>query len=224
VAHQAAHVTSFTGIGAFLAQLKPSLTRPYRAQGMNMLDAINQSQVDLRRERSPRELIDELRSAAKRSMRGRDRIPALVRAPKLRMPGFDQPRSLGYLFDLIYTRDMWMHRHDISSATGRAMTLNARHDGRIVELVVLDLAEKARRDFPNRSALLRLTGPAGGGYRIGAPGSPAATVTVDALDFCVLTSGRNAATDVVQRGLVTMAGDHELAESMVAYFENRVLY
>lgn len=224
VAHQAAHITGLTSLGAFLDQVKPSLLRPYRQQGMSVLDALNQSQVDLRRGCSGQDVIAEIRAAAGRSMRGRDRLPGLVRALKLPLPGFDRLRPLGYLFDVIYTRDMFMHRHDICSATARPMALSAGHDGRIVALVVLDLAEKVRRDFADQAALLRLTGAAGGVYKMGTSGAPAATITIDALDFCVLTSGRGTASDALERGLATLSGDRALAEALVVYFENRVLY
>jgi hypothetical protein len=49
---------------------------------------------------------------------------------------------LDYLIDLIYTRDMWMHRLDICRATGREMVQTPQHDGRITTLVVRDLARK----------------------------------------------------------------------------------
>ena len=37
---------------------------------------------------------------------------------------------------MILTRDTWMHRVDISRATGRDLVLTAEHDGRIVADVV----------------------------------------------------------------------------------------
>ena len=49
VAHQAAHVCSFTSLGTFFSQLNPVLLYPYLRKGMSFLDAWNQSQVDLRR-------------------------------------------------------------------------------------------------------------------------------------------------------------------------------
>ncbi|MFN8380050.1 MAG: maleylpyruvate isomerase family mycothiol-dependent enzyme [Anaerolineae bacterium] len=224
VAHQAAHVSSFRSIRSFAAQLNPALLKPYRKAGMNMLDAWNQSQVDLRRESSSAELVAEIRAGGDSFLKGRDRVPAWVRGPNLPLPGTDQRRSLGYLFDLIYTRDMWMHRHDICDATGRAMVADATHDGRIVALVARDLAEKARVGLGKRAAILHLTGPAGATYRIGSDSSPEAKIELDAMLFCVLTSGRMKASDVLKNRRVNLDGDQEFGGELVTYFENRVLY
>jgi len=224
IAHQGAHVLGFTGLGRFLGQLNPARLRPYRQRGMNALDAWNQSQVDLRRDLAPEALVAEIRDAAQASLAGRDRIPGVLRAITLPLPGFDQPRSFGYLFDVIYTRDMWMHRLDISRATGRQMPLDAVYDGRTVALIVRDLALKAQRDLKGRSALLDLAGAAGGRYRIGGAGQPEAVISMDVLDFCVLTSGRSTAADALASGQVRLSGDTEFGRSVVAYCENRVLF
>src|SRR5450759_565882 len=48
------------------------------------------------------------------------------------------------LFEVILTRDTWMHRVDIARATGRDMVLTPEHDGRIVEDCVLDWAKHGR--------------------------------------------------------------------------------
>ena len=49
------------------------------------------------------------------------------------------------LFEVILTRDTWMHRVDITRATGREMVLTPEHDGRVVEDCVLDWARKHDR-------------------------------------------------------------------------------
>ncbi|MBW4437015.1 MAG: maleylpyruvate isomerase family mycothiol-dependent enzyme [Pleurocapsa minor GSE-CHR-MK-17-07R] len=224
VAHQAGHVAGFTSLGAFLRQLSPAVLSPYLRKGMSMLDAWNQGQVDARRGHSPAELIAELRGAAEASLRGRDRIPGVVRGPVLPMPGLDQPRSMGYVFDLIYTRDMWMHRMDICDAAGRSMPMDGGHDRRTVALIVRDLAHKARRGLNGRAAVLVLTGPAGGSYHVGAEADPSATLTLDIPTFCLLTSGRIQAARVLSGGRVGLSGDNDFARSLVAYCENRVLY
>lgn len=228
VAHQAAHVSSFTSLRSFLDQLNMAALRPYRKNGMGMLDAWNQSEVDRRRHTTPDALIAEIRAAAPRSLAGRERIPALVRGLTLPLPGLDQPRPLGYLFDLIYTRDMWMHRIDICRATGRSMTLDPVHDGRTVALVVRDLAQKYQAEFKDRAAVLELTGAAGGSYQIGRSPTPAAgadtVVEMDAPAFCVLTSGRDTAANVLTSKHAAIRGDISFGESLVKFSENRVLY
>lgn len=224
VAHQAAHVVSFISLRQFLAQQSPALLRPYRKRGLSQLDAWNQSQVDLRRNRTGEELVAEIRTHADAALRGHDSLPGLIRSLTLPLPGFDQPRSFGYLFDLIYCRDMWMHRHDICAATSRQMPLDATYDGRVVALVVRDFAEKFARAYPGRSARLRLTGPAGADYDLGAAGEPSATVEIDAMVFCVLTSGRVTAADTIDSQDVRLSGDVPFARETVNFSENRVMY
>lgn len=224
VAHQAAHVVGFTSFRSFASQLNPARLRPYLKRGMSMLDAWNQSQVDLRSAHSPADLVAEIRDAAQRSLRGRGRIPGFLRAPALPLPGLDQPRSMGYVFDVTYTRDMWMHRYDICAATGRSMPMDAKHDGRMVALIIRDLAQKAQRGLHGRSALLEVTGIAGGTYHLGAGTSPAATITLDVPTLCVLTSGREKASNVLTDSRASVTGDPAFGRMVVNFCENRVLY
>src|SRR5579871_6074460 len=81
VAHQATHVCGFTSPRNLISQVNPALLWPYMRKGMGVLDAMNQAQVDLRRHYTPSELIAEIHDAVDRSLKGRDRIPAFVRAP-----------------------------------------------------------------------------------------------------------------------------------------------
>jgi hypothetical protein len=91
-------------------------------------------------------------------------------------------QPLGYLFDMGFTRDVWMHRIDIARAAGIAPVLTAEHDGRIIQDI---LAEWSRRH--GRPYTLTLTGPAGGEFHAGAGGQPQ---TVDAVEFARILSGR----------------------------------
>ncbi len=72
--------------------------------------------------------------------------------------------SLGYLIDTIYLRDAWMHRVDVTRATGAALVLTPDHDGRIVADVVAEWARRHGQPFT-----LHLTGPAGGTFTGGRP-------------------------------------------------------
>ena len=67
--------------------------------------------------------------------------------------------------DVIFTRDPWMHRIDISRATGRPLDLTADHDGVIVADVVAEWSDRHGKDFT-----LTLDGPAGGTWTVGANG------------------------------------------------------
>ncbi len=90
--------------------------------------------------------------------------------------------KLGYLIDVVLTRDTWMHRVDLSRATGRELSLSSGHDGRIVADVVSDWARRHAQPFT-----LVLNGPAGGMYTHGHGGEH---VELDAVEFCRVLSGR----------------------------------
>ena len=90
--------------------------------------------------------------------------------------------TFGFLFDVVLTRDTWMHRADISRAVGRALELTPEHDGVLVADVVAEWAGRHGRPYR-----LRLTGPAGGEWAAGEGGEE---LELDAVDFCRLLSGR----------------------------------
>ena len=91
--------------------------------------------------------------------------------------------SIAGLRDDILTRDVWMHRVDISRATGRDLVLTPEHDGRFVANIVRDFARRWKQPFT-----LALEGPAGGEYTHGTGGI---NVRVDAVEFCRILSGRS---------------------------------
>jgi hypothetical protein len=62
--------------------------------------------------------------------------------------------SIGYLVDVIYNRDLWMHRLDLARAVGRPFTIGG-HDRHIVEQVVRGRAA----DWSAAPVVLELTGP-----------------------------------------------------------------
>jgi hypothetical protein len=89
---------------------------------------------------------------------------------------------LGFLTDVCYTRDVWMHRMDIAKAAGREPVLTAEHDGVIVADIVREWAARH-----GQACSLTLTGPAGGTWSWG-EGGP--SYTLDAVEFCRILSGR----------------------------------
>ena len=157
------------------------LGRRLRGNGP-LVDGINAVQVRERVGVEPAELRRELAEAAARGVRARRRVPAFLRAVPLPFGPPLGTRPLGYLTDRIYTRDVWMHRVDIARATGRPLEPTADHDGRIVADVV---AEWARAH--GRPVRLTLTGPAGGAWEHGSGGTE---ITLDAIEFCRIVSGR----------------------------------
>ncbi len=144
-------------------------------------------QVAEREALSPAELVERLRTIAPKTVKGRNRTPRPMRAIKI---AIDAPVvekwTLGYLIDVIYLRDAWMHRVDTARATGRDLVLTPEHDGRIIADVVAEWARRHGQPFT-----LELTGPAGGSFTAGGGGDP---TVIDAIEFCWLLAGRGEPT------------------------------
>jgi uncharacterized protein (TIGR03083 family) len=146
-------------------------------------------QVQERTGLPPEQLVHDLTDVATRAVRARRRLPALVRA--IPIP-FGPPlgvKPLGYLMGRIYTRDAWMHRIDLARATDRPLQLTGDQDGRIVADVVAEWASDHGQPFT-----LTLTGPAGGAFSRGTDGE---AITIDAIEFCRILSGRAAGSGLL---------------------------
>jgi uncharacterized protein (TIGR03083 family) len=147
-----------------------------------VIDGANDVQVRERRERRHDQLVADLRAASVRAVRARRRVPSLLRA--LPVP-FGPPlgtKPLGYLVDRIYTRDVWMHRIDLSRATGQPLVLTPDHDGRLVADVVAEWADRHGQPYD-----LTLDGPAGGRFSRGSGGEQH---RLDAVEFARIMAGR----------------------------------
>jgi uncharacterized protein (TIGR03083 family) len=159
-----------------------------------MVDGLCAVQIRERAHLGPAEIVERVERAAPRSVRARRRMPAPLRAFRIKADApfqwGEEKWPLSYLMDVIYTRDTWMHRVDIARATDREMVVTPEHDGRIVADVV---AEWARRH--GQPLALTLTGPAGGNYVAGDGGE---RLELDAVEFCRILSGR-----AEGRGLLT---------------------
>jgi uncharacterized protein (TIGR03083 family) len=167
--------------------------------GQEGVDALTAFQVEERQHLGPKELRAELHRVAPRAARGRRRVPGFVR--RRRLPGAEvfngvpETWSIGYVTDVILTRDPWMHRLDLARATGRDPVLTADHDGVLVAGVVAEWAR--RHGQPYR---LQLTGPAGGSWSSGTGGEE---IVMDAADFCRVISGRPGPDGGQPSGLLT---------------------
>jgi uncharacterized protein (TIGR03083 family) len=155
------------------------------------IDGMTEVQVRERAHLAPSEIVERLTAVAPRAARVRSRIPGLLRrAPmKVEVDHTMETWRVGYLVDVILTRDVWMHRVDLSRATGRPLVLTADHDGRIVADVVAEWARRHGRPFT-----LRLGGTAGGTYTTADPGQE---IAVDAVEFCRIVSGRAPGTGLL---------------------------
>ena len=131
-----------------------------------------------------------LHETAARGLTARRALPAELHAAPYdsELPG-EGMWTLGYLFDVIHTRDPWLHRVDICRATSRDLLLTAEHDGRIVANVVADWAPRHGRPF-----VLELTGPAGATFTAGTDGPH---LQMDAIEFCRTLSGREEGTGIL---------------------------
>jgi uncharacterized protein (TIGR03083 family) len=155
--------------------------------GAHWVDGVNEAQLRARQAWTADQLPQMWESSAAAALAVRRRLPALIRALPVLPLGSPLGTELGwkpvaYLFDIGFTRDVWMHRIDIARAVGRPLDLTVEHDGRIVADI---LAEWARlHDDP---FTLDLAGPAGGCYSARGGGEP---TRLDAVEFVRILSGR----------------------------------
>jgi uncharacterized protein (TIGR03083 family) len=213
LAHQAGGYASGTGYREMIRQYS---TLPKK--GRLPEDAINDLQVGERAGRSPAELIAELRQVGPLAIEKWAYQFRLVKPIALPHP-VGGLLSLRHLMWVIHSRDTWMHRLDICRATGREFHQTREHDGRIVALVMRDLALSLRNKLGGRAVLFDLSGVAGGVWQVG-PSEAAATVQMDALDFNIFASGRFGYTE--GRAKAVLSGDVALAE--LALKKTLVLY
>lgn len=162
--------------------------RHAREHDGNAMDAYNAMQVVEHAALSPAERITTLRTLVPAAVAGRMRTPAVLRAVSApvknngsMIQGMPTKANFGHLIDVIYTRDVFMHRIDIARAVGRQLGPGP-NDRRIVEDAVREWA--ARHGQPVE---LVLTGPAGDQFLHGSNGP---RIEIDALEFCRTLSGR----------------------------------
>lgn len=213
VAHQAGGYLSGVSLGEMLRQYSR-----LPKKGQLPEDAINELQVGERRHRTPSELIAELKQVGPKAIHN-----WAYGFNAMRWFGIPHPIAgfvtLHYLMWVTHSRDTWMHRLDICRATNHPFEQTREHDGRIVELVVLDTAKKLNKKLNGRAIMLVLTGIAGGTWQIG-KGNPAAEMEMDALDFNIFISGRFSHEEGLQRAKIS--GDKPLVEN--AFKDLLVLY
>jgi uncharacterized protein (TIGR03083 family) len=192
------HVLGACEAGASMRENVHQLRAGYahrKANGGPLEAGLSNVQVRERAELAPAQIIERLAAVAPKTVRGRRRVPGLVRNhAKLKIDGpVHETWKLGYLIDTIYLRDLWMHRIDASRATGRELHLSADHDGHLVADVVAEWARRHGQPFT-----LRLTGPAGGTFTSSGTASGAGDTAsaipeeleLDAVEFCRTLCGR----------------------------------
>ncbi|MET0837897.1 MAG: maleylpyruvate isomerase family mycothiol-dependent enzyme [Marmoricola sp.] len=170
------------------ARQQSEARREHAVRGGPMVDSLTAIQVRERRTRTPEQVVAEARTMARKATRGRRLTPSFIRRRPFAGPqlvnGVEERWTVGYLVDVILTRDCWMHRVDIARACATKPELTADHDGVVVADVVREWAERHGRPYR-----LELTGPAGGHWSSDGPGA-AESIQMDAVEFCRTLSGR----------------------------------
>ncbi len=168
-------------------------TKLYKQRGYDhMVHGVNDVQVSERHDLTPAELLARWERVVPKALSGRRNFPPFLRGLKVDFGPVLGRRSMAYVMDQVYTRDLWMHRIDISRALGREPVLTAEHDGRLIADMVLDWATTHGHAFD-----LELTGPAGGHF---AQGNNGQTLRIDAIEWIWIISGRGTGA-----GLLTYA-------------------
>jgi len=162
----------------------------------NILDAQNQVQADAGRRMSTEELLLRLEEALPRMVKRRAALGRYAKHLPIWGPPFGFS-NLGYLCNVIFTRDVFMHRIDVARATATELEL-----GPSEERIVADIAREWARGGSG-AVRLELTGPAGGTYVVGSTAH--AKVTADAVEFCRFLAGRADASVAERTGNATVA-------------------
>jgi len=168
-----------------MTEMAASLREMIRQQGAakkrggRPIDALTAVQVEKTAHLSTQELIDRFRVVGPRAARSRRRVPGFIRRRGMpdqeEVGGRLESWTFGYLLDTILTRDPWMHRIDISRATGHPLDLSSDHDAVLVADVVDEWALRH-----GKPCSLSLSGAAGGSWTVG-DGGP--TLELDAIDL-----------------------------------------
>lgn len=186
LAHLAGACAGHTSLREFKRQY---ISNPLMSEFDAAIDALNNLQVADRADHTLEQVIDEFRVEGPKAIRVRQRLPWLIRNVWLPLGPLGLA-PIGYLTDIIYTRDWWMHRADLCRATGQRMHLTPEHDGRIIALVLRDLARKRDRNRETTTIDLHLTDDIDLSYRFGNGTQPDATITLNLIEFNRLASGR----------------------------------
>ena len=177
----------------FLHQLRRGVPLNKEIDSHHWVDGLNELQVRERSKLSNHELVQQLSTIGPKAVKGRWGTPPPMRS--LPIP-FGPPigwRPLKYLLDVGFTRDVWAHRIDLCTATGRAMELTPEHDGRLVGDLVAEWAALHGQPFE-----LVLDGPAGGKFSQGTDGD---RVEIDAIEFVRTLAGRRPGAGVLANEL-----------------------
>ena len=187
----AGHMVGMVQMTASLPELvrqQMSAGRRVKRVGGELVDSLTALQVEKNAGLSTTQLVDELRRLTPKAIRTRRRLPGFIRSQV--MPDGDEWWTAGYMFDVILTRDPFLHRVDISRAVGVPMVATADHEGVIVADAVAEWAGRHGRAYD-----VVLTGPAGGRWQHGTGGEH---IEMPAFEFCRAVTGRAPASGLLE--------------------------
>jgi uncharacterized protein (TIGR03083 family) len=208
VAHVAGAAEEACRLPVMLRHQAVALNGVRRGEGA-MVDLLCAVQIADRAGLSDADLAADLRRWAAGAPEGRRRQPGLLR--RVPLPGFAGLRPgtrLSYLLDVVYLRDVWLHRVDLHRATGVDLPTSTA-EAEVVAQVVRDLD----LEWHGPAFVLELTGRGAGGWVVGED-EPVGTVTEDAVALMRLLSGRSDECVLTTEGDVT-AGDRLRAARVV---------
>ncbi|EKT77363.1 hypothetical protein WSS_A38001 [Rhodococcus opacus M213] len=100
------------------------------------IDQLTDLQVRERAALTPAQITKQFHAIGRSAAKGRRRTPAIIRRHRMPEPqtiaGISEWWTIGFVTDVILTRDVWMHRVDLSRAIGRPLRLSAEHDGELI--------------------------------------------------------------------------------------------
>lgn len=201
-AHLAGACAGWASWGQFFRQ---AILNPHILKTVVTVDALNRRQLEDRQDKTPAELIAELRVVGPKAVHTRENLPGLLR--KIQIPAQPMPgmMSLAYLVDVIYPRDQWMHRMDICRATGKTLVITPGHDERLLDLVMCDITRKLSGKY---ALVVNITGALTVSYRLDSD-EPQAEITIDYRDMNRRASGRITPDEALEA--VTIQGDRAVA-------------
>ena len=188
VRHLAGHMVGAMRSAASVREMisqQREIGKRVKAEGGTTVDMMTTVQIDRTAALSTAEVVAELRRLVPLAAKGRRKTPALMRKAMrfpVEMGSISERWALGYLVDVILTRDAWLHRVDLCRAVGAEMVMTPELDGRILADVVAEWARRHGRPFR-----LELSGPAGGAFVSGSGGEE---IGMDPIEFCRILSGR----------------------------------
>lgn len=161
-----------------------------RTDGTQPVDGANAVQVAERAHLPAEELIDRYEGLVQSALSWRRRL----RYVPVRLQDVGGTFTFRGLFEVILTRDTWIHRVDLSQATGKPLEMTDAHDGRLIADLVRDWATRFESPF-----LLHLRGSVGGDYRRGEGGDE---IELEAIEFARLLSGRGQGEGLLSHRIV----------------------